>query len=149
MDLWVYSETLKPFSKQQLKQYIKGINQDIYQAKELRLMIETEKETPQTVGIIDLFDFDPYHNRAGVGIMVHKSFQKQGYASEALDLFIQYCFNTLGLHQLFCSISVNNKESIQLFQSKGFSCCGVKKQWRKVGRVFVDEGFYQLLNEKL
>ena len=147
MELWVYSETLKPFSKQQLIQYIKGINQDIYQAKELRLMIETQEETPQTVGIIDLFDFDPYHNRAGVGIMVHKSFQKQGFASEALDLLIQYCFNTLGLHQLFCSISVNNKTSIHLFQSKGFSCTGIKKQWRKVGRQFEDEGFYQLLNQ--
>ncbi len=110
-------------------------------------MIETQEETPQTVGIIDLFDFDPYHNRAGVGIMVHKSFQKQGFASEALDLLIQYCFNTLGLHQLFCSISVNNKTSIHLFQSKGFSCTGIKKQWRKVGRQFEDEGFYQLLNQ--
>ncbi len=146
MDLWVYSETLKPFSKQQLEQYIKGINQDIYQAKELRLMIETEEETPQTVGIIDLFDFDPYHNRAGVGIMVHKSFQKQGYASAALDLFIQYCFNTLGLHQLFCSISVSNEKSIHLFQNIGFTCTGIRKQWRKVGRQFEDEGFYQLLN---
>lgn len=149
MELWVYSETLKPFSKQQLTQYIKGINLDIYQSKELRLMIETDEDNPRTVGIIDLFDFDPYHNRAGVGIIIHKSFREQGYASQALDLFIHYCFNTLGLHQLFCSISVSNKKSVQLFQNRGFICTGVKKQWRKVGREFEDEGFYQLLNPNL
>lgn len=147
MELWVYSETLKPFSRDQLKQYVEGINLDIYESKELRLMIETEDKNPRTVGIIDMFDFDPYHNRAGVGIMIHQSFQTQGYASQALDKFIQYCFNTLGLHQIYCSISVTNSKSVSLFQSKGFTCTGIKKQWRKVGRNFEDEGFYQLLNQ--
>ncbi|SMO71275.1 diamine N-acetyltransferase [Saccharicrinis carchari] len=146
MELWVYSETLKPFSKQQLTQYLKGINLDIYQSKELRLMIETEGDSPKTVGIIDMFDFDPYHSRAGVGIMVHKAFRDRGYAAMGLDLFIDYCFNTLGIHQLYCSIAVNNKKSIHLFQSKGFIRAGIKKQWRKVGREYIDEGFYQLLN---
>ena len=148
MALWVYSETLKPFSKHQLKQYIQGINLDIYQSKELKLIIETEEDNPKVIGIIDLFDFDPYHNRAGVGIIVHKSFEGQGCASSALDLFIDYCFNTLGIHQLYCSISVNNKKSIRLFKSKGFEGTGIKKQWRKVGREFVDEGFYQLINQE-
>ena len=146
MALWVYSETIKPFSKQQLKQYIQGINLDIYQSKELKLIIETEQETPTPVGIIDMFDFDPYHNRAGVGIMVHKKFEGKGYASEALSLFIDYCFKTLGIMQLYCSIATNNQKSIRLFKAKGFEQTGVRKRWRKVGNRFFDEGFYQLIN---
>jgi len=147
MALWVYSETLKPFSKQQLTQYIKGINLDIYQSKELKLIIETEEENSKPIGIIDLFDFDPYHNRAGVGIMVHKTYEGQGLASAALGLFIDYCFNTLGIHQLYCSIAVNNPKSIRLFENKGFECTGTRKKWRKVGRDYIDEGFYQLMND--
>ncbi len=146
MALWVYSETLKPFSKHQLKQYIKGINLDIYQSKELKLIIETEEPNPQVVGIIDLFDFDPYHNRAGVGIMVHKEFEGQGYASSALDLFIDYCFKNLGINQLYCSILLTNEKSIHLFTNKGFEQTGTRKKWRKIGKEFVDEGFYQLIN---
>ena len=146
MALWVYSETLKPFSRHQLKKYIQGINLDIYQSKELKLIIETEEEAPRVVGMIDLFDFDPYHNRAGVGIMVHKSVEGQGYASSGLELFIDYCFKTLGIHQLFCSIAVDNEKSIRLFEGKGFRCTGVRKSWRKIGREFADEGFYQLIN---
>ncbi|WP_430936951.1 GNAT family N-acetyltransferase [Saccharicrinis sp. 156] len=147
MALWVYSETLKPFSKQQLNQYIQGINLDIYQSKELKLIVETEEENSRPIGIIDLFDFDPYHNRAGVGIMVHKKYEGQGYASAALELFIDYCFNTLGIQQLYCSITTNNEKSIRLFQGKGFVLTGVRKKWRKVGREYIDEGFYQLINE--
>ncbi len=146
MALWVYSETLKPFSKHQLNQYIQGINLDIYQSKELKLIIETEEDSPQTIGIIDLFDFDPYHNRAGVGIMVHKNYEGQGFASAALELFIDYCFKTLGIHQLYCSIAANNQKSIHLFEGKDFECTGVRKKWRKVGREYLDEGFYQLMN---
>lgn len=147
MELWVVSETLTPFSKHQLQQYIKTMNLDIYQSKELRLMIETVDEKHQVVGMIDLFDFDPYHNRAGVGIMVKKEFEGMGLASKGLQLFIDYCFNNLGIHLLYCSIIRGNNRSIRLFESKGFQCSGIRKHWRKVGREYVDEGFYQLINE--
>ncbi len=146
MDLWVVSETLKPFSRHQLKQYIKGINLDIYEAKELRLMIETEEDSPVVLGMIDLFDFDPYHSRGGVGIIVKKEFEGKGYASEALSLFIDYCFNTLAIHQLYCSIITSNTRSIRLFESNGFKQTGIRTQWRKVGKEYVDEAFYQLVS---
>ncbi len=147
MELWVVSDTQKPFSRHQLQQYIKGINLDIYQSKELRLMIETEEENPILVGMIDLFDFDPYHNRAGVGIMLNKVFEGKGYASQSLQLFIDYCFNTLGIFQLYSSITSNNTKSIHLFEKMGFIKTGVRKKWRKIGREYYDELFYQLINE--
>ncbi len=146
MDLWVVSETLKPFSRHQIKQYIKGINLDIYEAKELRLMIETEGDSSEVIGMIDLFDFDPYHSRAGVGIIIKKEFEGKGFASAALQLFIEYSFNTLCIHQLYCSILPDNKRSIQLFESNGFKRTGIRKKWRKIGREYVDEFFYQLIN---
>ncbi len=146
MALWVYADTIKPFSRHQLQQYIKGINLDIYQSKELKLIIETEEDKPEPVGIIDLFDFDPYHNRAGVGIMVNKKFEGKGYASAALSLFVEYCFKTLGIFQLYCSIAENNEKSKNLFTGKGFECTGIRKKWRKIGRDYIDEGFYQLIN---
>ncbi|MCW3805017.1 GNAT family N-acetyltransferase [Plebeiibacterium marinum] len=147
MELWVVSDTQKPFSRHQLQQYIKGINLDIYQSKELRLMIETEEENPVTIGIIDLFDFDPFHNRAGVGIIIHKDFEGKGFASKALDLFIDYCFNNLGIFQLYCTIATNNTRSIKLFESKGFIKTGIRQKWRKIGKDYIDEAFYQLINE--
>ena len=68
-DVWTISNTRTPFSKYVLKNFIETSSQDIYTAKQLRLMID-ENATGETIGIIDLFDFDPFHLRVGVGILI-------------------------------------------------------------------------------
>jgi diamine N-acetyltransferase len=119
MTLWHLSNTLTPFSKFTLEQYILNAHQDIFTIKQLRLMIDLVEEN-KTIGSIDLFDFDPNHRRAGLGILILRDYRGKGYASEALDLMIDYGFQTLKLHQLFCNIGVSNKESLNLFTKKKF-----------------------------
>ncbi|MCT4587991.1 MAG: GNAT family N-acetyltransferase [Carboxylicivirga sp.] len=144
MDIWEVSNTLTPFSKYQLKKYIEQAQLDVFQTKQLRLIIELE--TSKTIiGMIDLFDFDAFHQRGGVGIIIHKEFRQRGFAKEALSLFANYCFNNLGLHQLYANISITNTASIALFESVGFELSGTKKQWRKTKDGFIDECIYQLI----
>lgn len=145
-DIWEVSHCQKPFSLFVLKQYLESSHLDIYESKQLRLVIEL-KDTREAIGLIDLFDFDPFHNRAGVGILLHDSVHRQkGYASEALETFINYCFQILQLHQLFCNITSCNQSSIDLFCSKNFKITGTKKQWIKVQNTWKDELFLQLIN---
>jgi diamine N-acetyltransferase len=147
MKLWMVSNTLTPFSRRQIDEYIKHCSLDIFQTKQLRLMIDIEVFANQfeTAGMIDLFDFDPYHQRAGVGIMIHQKHREKGIADKTLKAFIQYCFDQLGLHQLYCSISDDNVVSQKLFESNGFRLIGVKKDWRKRPNGFQDEWLYQLI----
>jgi diamine N-acetyltransferase len=142
---WKVSNTLTPFSLQAVKDFINGI-QDIYTTKQLRLMIcKAEDETP--IGTIDLFDFDPFHQRAGLGILIAESAdRKKHYASEALDLLCNYAFNLLQLHQIYCNIAHTNVASIALFQKAGFSICGTKKEWIRDGYSWADELMLQRLN---
>ncbi len=148
MKLWVVSNTLTPFSRYQLKQYVENSKLSLYQLKQLRLIIEVKnKESSSPVGMVDLFDFDPFHSRGGVGIVINSSFRKMGYAKKALSLFIEYCFGYLGLNQLFANILVDNKASISLFESLGFELSGKKREWQKTKNGFVDELFYQKLNK--
>ena len=74
---WEISHTQTPFSKYLLKQYLENAHLDIFEAKQLRLLIE-EKSTKRQIGLIDLFDFNPQHKRAGIGILIHPDFQKNG-----------------------------------------------------------------------
>lgn len=146
MELWVVSNTLTPFSKHQLEKYLKHSSLDLFQTKQLRLMIDVEiKGEDNTVGMIDMFDFDPYHQRAGVGIMIHQDYRQKGVAGDALKAFITYCFNTLGLHQLYCSISESNNISQKLFEGNGFQLTGIRKDWLKTHSGFMDEYHYQLI----
>ncbi len=143
---WDVSNTQVPFSKFILKKYLENSHLDIYEIKQLRLMI-TENKTNRSVGLIDLYDFNPQHKRAGVGILIHPTFQNLGFASEALSLLIGYCFKKLDVHQLFATITPDNHKSISLFTQHGFIKNGERKDWRFVNGIFKDELTFQLIND--
>ncbi|MFL5763010.1 MAG: GNAT family N-acetyltransferase [Bacteroidia bacterium] len=137
-ETWNVSNTQAPYSRFVLEQYIASAHQDIYSVKQLRLMICSTDGKP--VGSIDLFDFDPNHLRAGIGILVAaKEDRRKGYASEALQILINYCFDILNLHQLYCNIAIDNEASVFLFQKHGFMITGMKKQWIRENDRFKDE----------
>jgi len=142
--MWVVSETLEPFSRFQLKEYISQCNRDIYTAKEQRLMIETI-ESPHCVGIIDMFQLDPFHRKAALGILIGNEYRKQHYASDALEIYCGYAFGYLQLHQLYCEIIASNTVSIQLFEKSGFRCVARLKDWRRIGSDYTDVFLYQRL----
>jgi len=143
---WIISNTVVPFSKYTLKRYLENSHKNIYETGQLRLMIElTDGRKP--IGAIDIFDFDPFHKRAGLGILIaDENERKKGYATMALRGLIKYCFETLQLHQLYCNILANNIESIDLFTKIGFVQIGIKKDWIKTSDGYLDEHMFQLVD---
>lgn len=141
---WIISNTVSPFSKYTLKRYLENSHKNIYETGQLRLMIDHIDKV--TIGTIDLFDFDPFHKRAGLGILIaNEAYRRKGYASMSLTVLIEYCFSTLQLHQLYCHILANNCESIDLFKKQGFIETGVKKEWIKTSEGYIDEFMFQLI----
>jgi diamine N-acetyltransferase len=146
--MWEVSNTNTPYSRFLVKQYLENAHQDIYEAKQLRLAICQDQDFP-ALGLIDLFDFDPKNNRAGVGIVIQNNdMRKQNIGSEALELLIQYAFHNLNLHQLYANIGTENEASKALFIKFGFKCLGIKKEWNLVKGSYKDEAFYQLINQQ-
>jgi diamine N-acetyltransferase len=144
-DFWTLSNTITPFSRYILKRYLENSHKSIFETGQLRLMIELSEEKA-TIGTIDLFEFDPFHKRAGIGILIaDETYRKKGYASMSISSLVTYCFTTLQLHQLFCNILSNNTESINLFEKHGFIRTGIKKDWILSGDGYVDVYFYQLV----
>lgn len=125
---WAVTNTFIPFSKETLKNYIGSIK-DIYTDKQFRFVIETIADK-KPVGLIDFFEFDPFHLRAGIGILIaEKEERGKGFASESLKLAARYAKDTLGLKMLFCNITETNQNSLLLFKNNGFEFCGIKKDW--------------------
>lgn len=144
-EIWDVSHTLVPYSKHILALYIKNGDRDIYESKQLRLMIDTIEG--KTVGAIDLFDFDPHHSRAGIGLLIYNSEDRsKGYASSALGLLIDYCFKQLNINQLYANIGSGNAISLALFEKHGFTVCGVKKKWNRTVSGWEDELMLQLIS---
>jgi len=149
-EVWISGTTLTPFSRYVLGKYLETAHLDIFETHQLRLMIELNSRPDAPIGTIDLFDYDAYNNRAGVGILIaDKKERGKGYASQALRLIIGYCFEVLGLNQLYCNIDPQNQQSIKLFTEAGFEIVGLKKRWTRRGTVYHDEYLLQLLNPDL
>lgn len=144
--MWEVSNTQTPYSRFLIRQYLENAHQDIYEAKQLRLAI-CIKGSFEALGLIDLFDFDPVNNRAGVGIIINDiTDRNKGLGKEALGLVIQYAFTKLQLHQLYANIDLANVASAALFINFGFKQIGVKKDWNKRDNLYFDEALYQLIN---
>lgn len=142
--IWELSNTQTPYSKFLIKQYLEHAHKDIFEVKQLRLVISNYIDEP--IGMIDLFDFDFKNGRAGVGILVKEPNNRQlGHGSEALRLLTDYSFTHLGLHQLYCNISEDNEASCKLFSGQGFEQVGLKKDWNYVQGAFKNEYLFQLI----
>mgnify|MGYP003434105400 CR=1 FL=1 len=145
--IWEVSNTQTPYSKWVLKQYLENAHQDIFEAKQLRLVIVLS-ETNEKIGLIDLFDFDAKNSRAGIGIIISENFRNQGIGKETLQLISNYAFTHLILHQLFAKKTTNNKANLQLFRNFVYQKKKKKKDWNKIKDTFVDEVLFQLIYKK-
>jgi diamine N-acetyltransferase len=142
---WSISNTVSPFSRFTLKRYIENSHKNIFETGQQRFMID-HVEDNISIGTIDVFEFDPFHKRAGIGILIaNKSYRGKGYASMSLICLINYCFKTLQLHQIYCNILANNIGSINLFKKQGFVQIGIKKDWVLADDGFVDVLMFQLI----
>ena len=144
--VWEISNTETPYSRFLIKQYLEESHKDIYQVKQLRLVISNFDD--EALGMIDVFDFDFKNKRAGIGILIRNSkHRNNGIGSEALQLLTNYCFTHLNLHQLYCNISEDNDASIKLFTNQGFHQIGLKKDWILVNGTYKNEYLFQLIKE--
>lgn len=143
--VWEISNTITPYSRFLIKQYLEESHRDIFEVKQLRLVISNYDDV--ALGMIDLFDFDFKNSRAGIGILIKELGDRvKGYGSEALKLLIDYSFKHLCLHQLYCNISEGNEVSMKLFANKGFQQIGLKRDWNLINGSYKNEYLYQLIN---
>ncbi len=151
-DWWHLGATLSPYSHYALKKYIAEANQDIYTTRQLRLMVDL-KTQDKTIGMVDLYDFDPYHRRAGMAVLMDPAYHQQGFGKQAVEMMIQYAFGFLNLHQLYVHIPVENIPSIKLFTGCGFRETGKLTDWLLVTDEsdggYMDVQVMQLKSDKL
>lgn len=142
--LWIYGNTLTPYSKLALRNYISETQQqDIYEAKQLRLMIEL-KLSGAIIGTVDLYEFDFHHSRAGVGILIDEDYRNRNYASQTLEIIREYVFSFLRIKQIFAYIATDNLQSIRLFEKSGYTRSGELIEWICSNSTYKNVYIYQL-----
>ncbi|WP_289040233.1 GNAT family protein [uncultured Zobellia sp.] len=143
--MWEISGTTTPYSKHVLALYLENAHRDIYDVKQLRLCICNKQNS--TIGLIDLFDFDPKNFRAGIGIVIlDKEKRNQGVGAEAIQLVCDYAHKVLNMRQLYANVLEGNDPSIHLFKKMGFEEVGIKRDWIFSEGKYINEILFQKIN---
>ena len=142
--LWVVSDTVAPYSRAALWQYLENYTGDIFAQRQLRLMITLASDgTP--VGTIDFLNFDPLNNRAELGLFIAAEHRGQGLGRQALELLTAYAREHLGLRQLYVFIAIDNTVCLKMFEDYGYRRVGVIQSWVKRGSTYRDVALLQMV----
>ena len=71
---WVLGIRTTPYSRHSLEKYILNSENDFWEVKQIRFAI-TQKSDGLCIGLIDIFDAQPLHLRAEVGILIDPKFR--------------------------------------------------------------------------
>lgn len=110
-------------------------------------LVIIEKESKKLVGDIGVHFMDTENLQVELGCTIHKLFQKNGFAKEALNEVIRFLFEDLNKHRITTSIDPKNTASIKLVESLGF-----RKEAHFIESLFlngkwVDDMVYALLKK--
>ncbi|MCE5179406.1 MAG: GNAT family N-acetyltransferase [Porphyromonadaceae bacterium] len=144
--LWEYGNATAPYSRFSLRQYLTESKQDIYTDKQVRLMVLL-RESKTVIGMADLYDFDPFHRRAGVGILIDDDQRNRGYGLQSLLLLEEYAFGFLSLHQLYALVPEKNQASRLLFKKAGYLPAGILREWLSRGDRYEDVQMWQKIRK--
>ena len=134
--LWNVGTTNVPYSRYTLHEYIARATNDIYTDRQVRLM--AENEAGDVVGIVDLVNFDPQHQRAELGIVIMNDYRRKGYATAAVEEILHYAQRILHLHQLYAIVDKQNTAALSLFKKTAFQESATLEQWLFDGQAYRD-----------
>lgn len=133
---WNVSDTLAPYSRTTMEEYIQSESLGIWANGQQRFIIENQEKS--IVGTIDLYDVDIFSHKAAVGIIIKDDCRRNGYGREALSLLCDYCFSHLDFQMLYAYVETGNEPSISVMKSADFEITATLRRWRRIGREYKD-----------
>jgi diamine N-acetyltransferase len=84
-----------------------------------RRLYTIENEKKQVIGSLTLREIDG-RSSARLGITLGADFVSQCYGREALQLFLEYYFDTMGFSQMVLDVAATNLRAVHIYRSLGF-----------------------------
>lgn len=103
------------------------------------------RDSGQVIGSCVLFAYEEAHRRIELGYAFGQAYWGQGYAREALERFLDYCFGDLGLRRIEARVDSRNGASSGLLLRLGFVAEGCLRAWMMEGDTPVDSQLFALL----
>lgn len=107
------------------------------------------RQQDQICGLVNLDGLDFPNSHAEIGIAITSKLQRgKGFASEALNLLLDFAFGELNLQRIWCRIISGNEPSVRLFTRAGFVQEGVLRRHVRRSGDFRDMLVFGLLRDE-
>lgn len=127
MSVWDAGGTNVPYSRHVLLDYIANARADIYADCQVRLMAENAQG--ETVGMVDLVNFDPRHRRAELGVITRQAFRHRGYGAAMVRQVVEYARHVIHLHQIYAVVAHDNEWCLAMLKGVGFKQVARLDDW--------------------
>ena len=91
---------------------------------------------------------DPHRLQARLTIYLNRSFQRKGFALEALDAALGFCFEGIKLHRISASCDSRNTAACRLFENVGLRREGEFLKDELLHGEWVNTAWYAALAEE-
>lgn len=123
-EVYRYLETGGNYTLAMLKDYLKDVIK-----KDIFFWGIHIKENDKHIGNIKIDPINKRHGVAEYGIMMgRRSEWGKGYAKEATNKVIDFCFHELNIRKLTLGVVADNTTAVELYKKVGFIAEGVYKQ---------------------
>lgn len=134
-EVYRYLETGGNYTLEMLKEYLASVERNsnmLFWAIHLR-------HNKEHIGNIKIDPVNKRHSLGEYGILMgEQSEWGKGYAKEASETILSYCFNTLNLRKITLGVVERNAAAIQLYKSLGFETEGIYKKHGLYANEYLD-----------
>jgi len=96
------------------------------------------------IGVMRIFDYSPQNKRAEISYILNPAFQGKGYIGEAIDIFLNYCFNDMSIQRIQAKCDIDNGSSEKVMQKAGMHREGIMKKYFFMDNEFKDALLYAI-----
>ncbi|WP_409368594.1 GNAT family N-acetyltransferase [Lysinibacillus sp. 38-6] len=114
------------------------------QAKHFAIVL---REEPQVIGHLVFHQYFGDHTYE-IGWVLHPSYYRKGYASEAAHALLDYGFTEMKLHRIIATCQPENIASYRVMEKIGMRREGYFKKCIPHGDAWWDEYYYAILQEE-
>jgi RimJ/RimL family protein N-acetyltransferase len=82
-----------------------------------------------TIGCVRLTDIDFLNRKIEVGADIYSSFRGHGYSKKIYDGLLQYCFDQMGMNQVYLYCFQDNIRAIKCYTAVGFKQLCLLPEW--------------------
>jgi RimJ/RimL family protein N-acetyltransferase len=139
-------QSWRPKSKAEVEHFIEKIHQVDFDAVDTWYQLGIYVQTgEQLVGDLGIHFLPPDNVQTEIGFTVSPTFQRRGYAAEAVEALVTYLFQTLQKHRIVASVDPRNTASVAFLEKLAFRKEAHFRESLFLGGEWVDDLIYAVL----